>query len=544
MADNEASREHAFLTELPDGRAEIRDLGSRNGTLVNGERISQPTVLEGGEEITIGETVLAASRALSAGETRLGAAQPGAFALEVRSGPDAGKTIKPMGQRFVIGREEGAADFVLNDPEVSREHASLKELPGGKAEIRDLGSRNGTLVNGKRISQPTVLEGGEQIKLGDTVLAASGPGQGRGETRLGTGPAAAGATAKSGGPKAAVIAAAVGGGLVVVVAVLAIAGVFSGGSSGPLTAQEVIAAAKPSTLQVFSRDRSTIAGGGTAWVYDAAKGLIVTNAHVVNEGNRFQAGFDSTSLHRATVVGVAPCEDVAVLRMPPAGLKTLPRAAPSDVKQGDTVYALGFPSNSTSDINFLKANFQVTQGTISALDTQVREGFGQAPFSIPNDNGAMLLPSVVQIDAAINPGNSGGPLVNDRANLVGMDTVGSARQNQNGAISLNTLDRVVPQLAAGHSIGWAGFGVAALPTRYAPAGGGAMLITSVVKDTPADQAGLPSGLLITAVNHQPVTTQQGYCDIAKNISPGEEVQLDLVDANTGRSTSGVRVTFP
>ncbi|MEX2108827.1 MAG: FHA domain-containing protein [Solirubrobacterales bacterium] len=584
LDDAEVSREHAALKQLPGGKAEITDLGSRNGTYVNGAKISGPTVLEGGEEIKVGETTLVASgppAPPSSGDTRGGdtqggdtqggdtgatkiSARPPLFALKIGSGANAGKQVELSGDRFVIGRDEGA-DLTLDDAEVSREHAALKQLPGGKAEITDLGSRNGTYVNGAKISGPTVLEGGEEIKVGETTLVASGPGGDAGKTQFSPKPAGQAAkppppppppppaASKKGGsgPKPAIIAAAVGGGVVLLLLVLAIAGVFSGDSSDePLDAQEVAEHLEPSTLKVVARDHeSGIVGGGSAWVYDADDGLIVTNAHVINGGRRFQAGFDSTALHNANVVGVAPCQDIAVLRMPPGGLATLERAEPSDVKQGDSVFAVGFPGNSTSDLDFLKADYQITSGSLSALDTQVREGFGDI-FDDPNNNGSILLADMLQTDAAINPGNSGGPLVNDRALLVGMNTVGGGEtEGQGGAISLDTLNETVPKLAAGESIGWAGFGVAALPTEQGESG--AMLVTSVVRDTPADQVGLfdPNvGILVESINNQTVDTQQGYCNIVEDISPGEDVKLDLVafdyDDEEFFEIPDVTITFP
>src|ERR1700712_504018 len=92
--------------------------------------------------------------------------------LTIRSGPDAGKTVDVQGNEFVIGREAGA-DLVLADGKASRRHAALKVLPDGRATLYDLGSSNGTFVNGQRV-QSVVLTGGEQIQIGDTVLVPSG----------------------------------------------------------------------------------------------------------------------------------------------------------------------------------------------------------------------------------------------------------------------------------------------------------------------------------------------------------------------------------
>src|SRR3954447_15655798 len=109
--------------------------------------------------------------------------------LKISSGGNAGQTVEVTGDEFTIGRE-ASADLVLNDGKASRRHAALKPLPDGRATLYDLGSSNGTYVNGQRI-QSTVLNGNEKIQIGDTVLEpvvpAAAPAGDGGATTVGGG---------------------------------------------------------------------------------------------------------------------------------------------------------------------------------------------------------------------------------------------------------------------------------------------------------------------------------------------------------------------
>src|SRR3954447_20602437 len=119
--------------------------------------------------------------------------------LTITHGADAGKAVQVQGNEFTIGREAGC-DLVIADGKASRRHAALRPLPDGRATLYDLGSSNGTFVNGQRV-QSMLLQGGEQIQIGDTVLV---PGQ---AVVPGAQPAsgATGATGVTATPPAAVI---------------------------------------------------------------------------------------------------------------------------------------------------------------------------------------------------------------------------------------------------------------------------------------------------------------------------------------------------
>ena len=130
--------------------------------------------------------------------------------------------------------------------------------------------------------------------------------------------------------------------LVAVVLVLVV-----GGSDDDGSVPQVVKRLAPSTLLVeaLRGDRRTATGSG--WVLDADEGLVVTAAHVVNEGTRYRVAIDGR-VRPAELVGNAPCEDLALLRVAGvAGLRAAPLGKGSGVEQGETVVALGFPASAT-----------------------------------------------------------------------------------------------------------------------------------------------------------------------------------------------------
>ncbi len=516
-----------------------------------------------------------------------------AGAVEIRTGELAGSTFE-IDRRLVIGSDP-SCDISLSDPEVSDEHASIR-VHDGAIEIRDLGSRTGTFVNAVRITEPTALGPGDEMRVGSTVLGGAQPNAAAGlEPRprgaitvpVATPQPTPGPTPKAsagagrGSPKKGLILAIGAGALLLVAVAVAVVVIASSGSSGPLDESQIITADKPSTLMVVGRGvgASPINGGtnkildsGSAWVYNGNKGLIVTNAHVVMNASAYEAGYDSTSLAPATVVAVDARDDLAMLKVNSSHLKTLPMAEPGKVEQGDTVYALGYPGNGNSQEDFLQSPFQATQGTLSTLKDEATVSY-DAFEQENNENSGLLLKNLYQTTAAINPGNSGGPLVNDHGELVGVNVARGSGESQNDAISVATVRRVVPKLAKGESTAWLGLGLNALATPLAgcphsshetgfclesnseqPGGTqvsnkglkGGMLVGAVTKDTPVEQqtelAQVVSKsvrneyfVLVTSINGVPVTTQQQYIDTAGQIEDGTELEMCHIDVTLSKA---------
>src|SRR4051794_28213492 len=167
--DREISRRHARVSRGPDGVLTIEDLRSANGTFVNGERIDAPRALELGDVVKMGQTVLQVTDAS-------GAVPAVAEALVVTTGADPGRRLT-LEDELLIGRTVSGEGKLEDDRELSRQHARVARDPSGRLTIEDLGSANGTFVNGQRVSERQVLKPGDSVRVGATTLevADSGP---------------------------------------------------------------------------------------------------------------------------------------------------------------------------------------------------------------------------------------------------------------------------------------------------------------------------------------------------------------------------------
>jgi S1-C subfamily serine protease len=255
--------------------------------------------------------------------------------------------------------------------------------------------------------------------------------------------------------------------LVIAVGALAAFGVFSGSGKTGLTNAQIVDKVRPSTYMVAT-NKGTAAGRGTGWVWDASKGIIVTNAHVVAGGTQWNvARGDHLKIdvqggklvlnpggQDARLVGEADCEDIGVLQVTnPAGLTTVPRSTQKNLKIGDHVVAVGYPAtlNTTTSSNFSTPGF--TSGDLTATSgdvSQVQTTFGAIPGEGPGDPQVGPYKNVILTDTVINKGNSGGPLVDDNGRLVGMNSAGrNDVQGQNYAVGVDRINEIVPKILAG-----------------------------------------------------------------------------------------------
>jgi S1-C subfamily serine protease len=173
------------------------------------------------------------------------------------------------------------------------------------------------------------------------------------------------------------------------------------------------------------------AGSGSGFIWDR-EGHVVTNFHVVAEGQRFAVTLaDGTSLP-ARLVGGDPKRDIAVLKIESGGRELVPVELPPADRRlvvGQKALAIGNPFG---------LDHSLTVGVISALDREV-VGFG-----------GVTIRDMIQTDASINPGNSGGPLLDSAGRLIGMNTMIFSKSGSSAgigfAVPVSTIRRLVPQI--------------------------------------------------------------------------------------------------
>jgi S1-C subfamily serine protease len=289
---------------------------------------------------------------------------------------------------------------------------------------------------------------------------------------------------------------------------------------------------------------------GSGFVIDKA-GHIVTNYHVIEGADQIEVSFSNRDTMRATLVGSDPSTDIAVLRVEASsrGLTPLEFGDSGSVRVGDPVVAIGNP-------------FGLARTATAGIVSAVQERTITAPNGYPIDH-------VIQTDAPINPGNSGGPLLNERAQVIGVNSQISTAQGANGnvgigfAVPSNTVKAVVAQLVATGKVDRAFLGISGSTVTEElarvfrlPVDAG-VLVESVREGTAAAKAGLKAGTdttvvagesytlggdLIVAVGGKRIASLEQLRDLLADHKPGETVKLQLyrgsksmtVDVKLGR----------
>jgi serine protease DegS len=251
---------------------------------------------------------------------------------------------------------------------------------------------------------------------------------------------------------------------------------------------------------------------GSGVIVDAM-GTIVTNQHVIAGADSIRVQLADGRIADATIVGQDPDTDIAILDLEIGDLPIMPMGRSDTLRVGDIVLAIGNPYGLSQT---------VTQGIVSATG---RGQLGLATFE-----------NFIQTDAAINLGNSGGALIDAHGDLVGINTavLNRAYGGPEGigfAIPVNLVRGVMEQiLMNGHVVrGWLGFVPQDLTdeqsAQVGTAGGGVTVVNILVK-SPAYEAGMRPGDLVTALGGEAVHSAQDLVARVSALKPGADVELE------------------
>jgi S1-C subfamily serine protease len=300
-----------------------------------------------------------------------------------------------------------------------------------------------------------------------------------------------------------------------------------------MTVADVAAEANPAVVTVFNMQTVSNQGqfgivqqpnqqangdpqpvaAGSGWIYDK-DGHVVTNAHVVAGAESLQVQFYDGTTANAKLIGVDTIQDVAVLQLELKSGQELPGVSKvgdsSQMRAGDPVVAIGSPLGEYTN--------SVSEGIIGGLNR-----------TLSTDSGAVI-DNLIQHDAPISSGNSGGPLLNMEGEVIGMnvakiDTSGSQQVSASGlnfAIDGNTVVKQVKEIiSTGESIAYPYLGIQTQPTTT---GAG---VVAVEPGSPADDAGVQAGDLITEVGGEAIDNDTSLSQLLYQHRPGDKVDLRI-----------------
>ena len=287
---------------------------------------------------------------------------------------------------------------------------------------------------------------------------------------------------------------------------------------------DLVEAARPSVVSVRQEVTQTGPLGtsqgqaaGTGFVL-SADGYIVTNNHVIADGDSPVVTFADGTSEPATIVAGDPSRDLAVLRVDRADLVPLAVGDSDELRLGDQLIAVGYALD-------LNGEPSVTAGILSAKNRTITE-----------QNGAQLV-NLLQTDTAINPGNSGGPLLNGRGEVVGINTaIAGQAQNIGFAIAITPVMDVIDSLRGGSVPDRALIGVTTQPTGE----GLGVEVIEIAEGSGAADSSLRVGDVIVAVDDTDITDPTSLGAAIAGYQPGDTV---TVTAERNDSTQKISVTL-
>ncbi|WP_448574289.1 HhoA/HhoB/HtrA family serine endopeptidase [Trichothermofontia sp.] len=260
-------------------------------------------------------------------------------------------------------------------------------------------------------------------------------------------------------------------------------------------------------------------GIGSGFILDR-EGHIMTNAHVVDGANQVKVTLKDGRTFDGQVLGTDPATDVAVIKVTGDNLPTVTLSNSDQIQPGEWAVAIGNP---------LGLDNTVTVGIISAT------GRSSGQVGVPDKR-----VDFIQTDAAINPGNSGGPLLNERGEVIGMNTaIIQGAQGLGFAIPINTAQQIAQQLITTGKVEHTYLGIqmvtltpdvqqeinSNLNSGLSVSESSGILVVKVVPNSPAAQAGLRAGDVIQAVNGQAVKDAAEVQKLVSEKAVGDTLNL-------------------
>ena len=259
-------------------------------------------------------------------------------------------------------------------------------------------------------------------------------------------------------------------------------------------------------------------------------GFIVTNNHVVDGATKVEVTLNNNKTYPATVIGTDPATDVAIIKIDAQGLPVVPFGDSDQLRLGQWVIAIGSPYDLRSTI---------TAGIVSAKGRQM-----------PHYNGEFKIESFIQTDAAVNPGNSGGALVNQKGELVGVNTaIISQTGSYTGysfAIPSNIVRKIADDLIDFGSVKRAILGVtmSAITDEkakelklFSPNG---VYIEEVLEGGAAHKAGIRKGDVLVKVDSTAITSPSSLQEKVSSYNPGDKAAVTVI---RGGDEKILEVTF-
>jgi S1-C subfamily serine protease len=278
------------------------------------------------------------------------------------------------------------------------------------------------------------------------------------------------------------------------------------------------------------------AGSGTGFIWDN-QGHIITNYHVVENGDRFLISFHKDNQqYEARKVGVDASKDIAVLKLTkiPPQLSKIKVGSSSNLLVGQKTIAIGNP---------FQLSHTMTSGIISALERKI-DGYG-----------GVKIPGMIQTDASINPGNSGGPLLDSQGALIGMNTMIFSQSGSSAgvgfALPVNTIKSLVPQLIKHGKVIRPALGIIILPPHLMARfdlDPNLVVIAALAPGGAAEKAGLNGmsrdrygrvylGDIILTIDGKKVTNLESVYQLLDNYTVGNRVTIIYQRENKTKKTT-------